>query len=376
MEQDNQQQFISWLAEKLGAKDENDLKSKIQSMGQEGIKQAYNAFLQEQQQQVPAQALGGKLEYLRCLQAFKSGGAMKMKECGCGGKMEKGGKMSMDEMDEDMNNMKANKEAKKPSSKQFIKHQTGGTFAFDPSKSVQVAKVDTNPTNYWGSNIRTQPRMYALHATNGGVNQISEDQLTHLRNNVPGFDRAIGQPIQVEGQVPRFGPEQSDLIRKLSEKYGAHPQVAAAPAVQQPAPMLVASKAKGGMLGKKEYMRGESSTKDMGEGGTRGDEAKVWQSQGDRKDKDKQLRQGNGTRMDKNLADAKAKKKYIRGAEGKKEHTALTTVPKGKEGMATPAQKKMIMLKEQDAKKGQDGMSMPALAPRKSARKKPQAPQM
>lgn len=86
MNQDMQQQFVSWLTQKLQAKDEQDLKSKVQQMGQDGIKQAYQAFMQEQQQgaqQVPSQADGGKLDYLRCLKAYKKGGAMAMKDCGC-----------------------------------------------------------------------------------------------------------------------------------------------------------------------------------------------------------------------------------------------------------------------------------------------------
>ena len=66
MNEDMQQQFVSWLADKLQAKDEQDLKSKMQQLGQDGIKQAYDTFMQEQQQSgegqgVPVQAQGGKL---------------------------------------------------------------------------------------------------------------------------------------------------------------------------------------------------------------------------------------------------------------------------------------------------------------------------
>lgn len=103
MNQDMQQQFVSWLAQKLQAKDEQDLKGKVQQLGQDGIKQAYQAFMQEQQQgaqQVPSQADGGKLEYLRCLKAYKKGGAMAMKDCGCDGKekmMKSGGRVDANE---------------------------------------------------------------------------------------------------------------------------------------------------------------------------------------------------------------------------------------------------------------------------------------
>lgn len=104
MNEDMQQQFVSWLAQKLGAKDENELKAKMQQMGNDGIKQAYNAFMQEQQQesqgqQVPTQEQGGKLEYLKCLQAYKKGGKLAMDDCGCNNpdKMKSGGRMDKNE---------------------------------------------------------------------------------------------------------------------------------------------------------------------------------------------------------------------------------------------------------------------------------------
>lgn len=90
---ENQEQFISWIAAKLDAADENDLQSKLQELGDEGIKQAYDQFLQESS--VATRKDGGKLEYIKCLQEFKKGGKM----CGCGGtlnlaKKDKGGKLS------------------------------------------------------------------------------------------------------------------------------------------------------------------------------------------------------------------------------------------------------------------------------------------
>lgn len=117
MNEDMQQQFVSWLAQKLGAKDEQDLKAKMQQMGQDGIKQAYNSFMQEQQQsaqgqQVPQQKDGGKLEYLRCLQAYKKGGAMAMKDCGCTDKMKSGGRMDKNEKSTSKDYMGSRKDGK------------------------------------------------------------------------------------------------------------------------------------------------------------------------------------------------------------------------------------------------------------------------
>lgn len=63
---ENQEQFISWIAAKLQATDETDLQKKLKSLGDAGIKQAYDQFLQEG---VQSKADGGKLDYIRKLQA-------------------------------------------------------------------------------------------------------------------------------------------------------------------------------------------------------------------------------------------------------------------------------------------------------------------
>ncbi len=79
---DKQQEFISWLSDKLGAKDDNDLKKKLESLGDQGVKQAYDQFMAESNN-VQSNKEGGKLEYLKCLQAFKHGGAIEASKCGC-----------------------------------------------------------------------------------------------------------------------------------------------------------------------------------------------------------------------------------------------------------------------------------------------------
>lgn len=67
-EQELQQAFIQYLAEKTGAKTEQELQQVIQKLGQEGLKQAYTQFVQEmQQQQVQAAKFGAKLNYIKKL---------------------------------------------------------------------------------------------------------------------------------------------------------------------------------------------------------------------------------------------------------------------------------------------------------------------
>lgn len=95
MGEENQDQFISWLSAMLEATDEEDLKRKVQELGEEGIKNAYNQFMQESTE-IRSNKDGGKLEYIKCLQELAKGGKV---NCGCGGvklslKKDKGGKLS------------------------------------------------------------------------------------------------------------------------------------------------------------------------------------------------------------------------------------------------------------------------------------------
>lgn len=99
-EQELQQAFIQWLAQKLGVQDENQLKQAVQEMGQEGLQQAYQQFMQEMQQQQAQKAkFGAKLNYIKGLngqcpegtemQYFKEGGTICKK---CVAKQKNGGK--------------------------------------------------------------------------------------------------------------------------------------------------------------------------------------------------------------------------------------------------------------------------------------------
>lgn len=99
-EQELQQAFIQWLAQKLGVQDESQLKQAVQEMGQEGLQQAYQQFIQEMQQQQAQKAkFGAKLNYIKGLngqcpegtemQYFKEGGTICKK---CVAKQKNGGK--------------------------------------------------------------------------------------------------------------------------------------------------------------------------------------------------------------------------------------------------------------------------------------------
>ena len=93
-EQELQQAFIQFLAQKTGAKSQQELEAIIQQMGEEGLKQAYAEFMQTmQQQQVRAAKFGAKLNYIKQLRGqcpdeyeakyFKEGGLMTKKCVAC-----------------------------------------------------------------------------------------------------------------------------------------------------------------------------------------------------------------------------------------------------------------------------------------------------
>ena len=90
-EQQLQQAFIQFLAQKTGAKTQQELEAAIQQLGEQGLKQAYQEFMQLiQQQQVQAAKFGAKLNYIKSLRGqcpegyemkyFKSGGTL-CKKC-------------------------------------------------------------------------------------------------------------------------------------------------------------------------------------------------------------------------------------------------------------------------------------------------------
>lgn len=89
MDEQTQEQFIQWLAQQLGVQSEQELEAAIEEMGEEGLQQAMQAFMQEMQggggggapaggqQPVAAMLQGGKLDYIQSLNSFKKGGKIK-----------------------------------------------------------------------------------------------------------------------------------------------------------------------------------------------------------------------------------------------------------------------------------------------------------
>lgn len=79
MDEQTQEQFVQWLAQKLGVQSEEELQQAVQQMGEEGIQQAMQQFQQEMGggQQAAAYLNGGKIEYLKSLKSFKKGGMIK-----------------------------------------------------------------------------------------------------------------------------------------------------------------------------------------------------------------------------------------------------------------------------------------------------------
>lgn len=92
-----QQAFLQFLAQKSGAKTQKELEQYVQSLGEDGLKQAYQEFTQIMQKQAQKAAHGAKLQYFKRLKNqcnedeelvyYKKGG---MVECGCQ-KKETGG---------------------------------------------------------------------------------------------------------------------------------------------------------------------------------------------------------------------------------------------------------------------------------------------
>ena len=130
-EQELQQAFIQFLAQKTGAKTQQELEAAIQQLGEEGLKQAYAEFMQLiQQQQVQAAKFGAKINYIKklrgqCpdgydLQYYKSGGQL-CKKCIKKQVMQEGGNVPQDPIDQ----FKCGRKIKKK------KCEAGGTVDMD-----------------------------------------------------------------------------------------------------------------------------------------------------------------------------------------------------------------------------------------------------
>lgn len=130
-EQQLQQAFIQFLAQKTGAKTQQELEAAIQQLGEEGLKQAYAEFMQMmQQQQVQAAKFGAKLNYIKSLRGqcpdgyeisyYKVGGTLCKKCMKKQVEMEQGGQMPSDPIDQ----FKCGRKMKK-------KKAQGGSIDFD-----------------------------------------------------------------------------------------------------------------------------------------------------------------------------------------------------------------------------------------------------
>lgn len=108
-EQELQQAFIQFLAEKTGAKTQQDLEKVIQQLGEEGLKAAYAEFMQTMQQQVQAAKFGAKLNYIKELRGqcpegyetefFKKGGSVKKRCKKCEKILSTGGEVPTNAID-------------------------------------------------------------------------------------------------------------------------------------------------------------------------------------------------------------------------------------------------------------------------------------
>lgn len=105
-EQQLQQAFIQFLAQKTGAKTQQELEEVIKQLGEDGVKQAYAEFIQMlKQRQVQAAKFGAKIEYIKglrglCpegynLQYYKKGGRL----CKTCIKKQQGGDMPTNPID-------------------------------------------------------------------------------------------------------------------------------------------------------------------------------------------------------------------------------------------------------------------------------------
>lgn len=92
MDEQTQKEFIQFLMQQTGAKNEQELQQVIQKLGKEGMQKAFQAFQQAKQQEAQAirARLGAKLQYVHSLngncpdgyslQMFKAGGRI-CKKC-------------------------------------------------------------------------------------------------------------------------------------------------------------------------------------------------------------------------------------------------------------------------------------------------------
>lgn len=151
--EDKQEEFIAYLIELSGAKDEKDLDEYIQDLGQDGLKQEFEKFeelMTQGTEQVPAASKGAKLNYIKALrgqcpdgfemQYFKKGGVMcsqciKKAEAQKAPKKAANGTKVVQNFKDDMAKEKCGGKMKKKATKK----EKGGTMPQDTPKTNKLA---------------------------------------------------------------------------------------------------------------------------------------------------------------------------------------------------------------------------------------------
>lgn len=156
-EQELQQAFIQFLAQKTGAKNQQELEAAIQQLGEEGLKQAYAEFMQVmQQQQVQAAKFGAKLNYIKQLRGQCPDG-YEVKYFRNGGTVSKGC-VACKKQAEEINTPSDPIEAFKCGYKMKKKKENGGNIEMDKcGKKMKKAACGTKVEKAQRGNKVTKP---------------------------------------------------------------------------------------------------------------------------------------------------------------------------------------------------------------------------
>ncbi len=87
--EENQEALMKGFQEQIEA-NKDELSQEYDLDNEEILQQLYSQYVQsayEQQNGIESNKTGGKIEYLKCLQAFKKGGMIAAEKCGCSKKV-------------------------------------------------------------------------------------------------------------------------------------------------------------------------------------------------------------------------------------------------------------------------------------------------
>ena len=209
-----QQAFLQFLAEKSGAKNEKELQAYVQQLGEEGLQQAYAEFAQLMQQQTRKAKHGAKLNYIKQLKHqcpegqelvyFKRGG---MIDCGCmGKKMEDGGKTEKKQSAvEKFRAMKAKKGATAPKAKEAY---SNGNY-YEDSRSLSDRIHGRKSSTVTGPmNSQKSPRQI--------TQTITRDNDT-IYSETPAHDGTVRVKTRTASSSNKKGSEYDVLKRRYNE---------------------------------------------------------------------------------------------------------------------------------------------------------------